>query len=108
MPIETLQKLLGHQHIETTLLYSRVYDGTIAADYYRAMAEVEARLSLAEGTVDEPPHSGKLLTMVDALQAGTLNETQRETVQALRAAILALDPGDVPGGEDDGPGTSLV
>jgi hypothetical protein len=28
--------------------------------------------------------------MVDALHAGTLNDAQRETVQALRAGILAL------------------
>ena len=36
------------------------------------------------------PNSGQLLALVDALHAGTLNDAQRETVQALRTGILAL------------------
>jgi hypothetical protein len=36
------------------------------------------------------PNSGQLLALVDALHIGTLNDAQRETVQALRMGILAL------------------
>jgi len=88
-PILTVQTILGHKHIDTTLGYARLYDGTLAADYYRAMGEIEGRLALGESAAD-PPTSGELLALVDALSAGTLNEAQRETVQALRAAILTL------------------
>lgn len=42
-PILTVQRILGHQHVETTLRYARLYDGTIARDYGWAMAEVEDR-----------------------------------------------------------------
>ena len=61
----------------------------MAADYYRAMAEIETRF---EGARHEsaPPESGQLLALGDALHAGTLNDAQRETVQALRAGILAI------------------
>jgi hypothetical protein len=59
------------------------------ADYYRAMAQVEKQLDLQPGA-ELPVTLGHLLAMVDALQAGTLNENQRETVQALRNAILNL------------------
>jgi len=31
-PILTVQTLLGHKHIDTTLSYARLYDGTVAAD----------------------------------------------------------------------------
>lgn len=89
-PVLTVQRILGHKYIDTTLGYARLYDGTVAADYYRAMAEVESRLALAEGAAGEAAGSGELLAMVDALRAGTLNETQREVVQALRAAIMTL------------------
>jgi integrase len=88
--ILTVQTILGHQHIDTTLSYARVYDGTVAADYYRAMAQVESRLALQEGVAAIPPTSGQLLALVDSLRSGTLNDTQQETVQALRAGILAL------------------
>jgi integrase/recombinase XerD len=90
-PVLTVQRILGHKYIDTTLGYARLYDGTVAADYYRAMAEVESRLALAEGVVGEAAGSGELLAMVDALRTGTLNEKQREVVQALRAAIMTLD-----------------
>jgi hypothetical protein len=36
------------------------------------------------------PNGGQLLALVDALQDGTLNEVQRETVYALRLGILTL------------------
>jgi hypothetical protein len=89
-PILTVQTILGHKFIDTTLRYARLYDGTLAADYYRAMDQVECSLALAEGANDMPPTGGQLLALVDALRDGTLNESQRETVQALRDGILAL------------------
>lgn len=38
----TLQRILGHQRVETTLRYARLYDSTVARDYGRAMAGIEA------------------------------------------------------------------
>jgi hypothetical protein len=97
-PILTVQSILGHKFIDTTLGYARLYDGTVAADYYHvfarthAMAQIESRFDGGEnGTT--PPDSGQLLALVDALHAGTLNDAQRETVQALRAGILAMAGG---------------
>jgi len=91
-PILTVQTTMGHKHIDTTLGYARLYDGTVAADYYRAMGQVEARMELAGSTDgnDGPLTGGQLLALVDALHNGTLNEDQREAVHALRLGILAL------------------
>jgi site-specific recombinase XerD len=87
-PVLTVQTILGHKFIDTTLGYARLYDGTVAADYYRAIAEVESRFDDGKNE-STPPDSGQLLALVDALHAGTLNDAQRETIQALRAGILA-------------------
>jgi hypothetical protein len=89
-PILTVQKILGHKFVDTTLRYARLYDGAVAADYYRAMGQVETRMELQEANADSPPSAGRLLALVDALRDGTLNENQREMVQALRNGILAL------------------
>jgi hypothetical protein len=70
------------------MLYARLYDGTVASDYYRAMAQVESRMGLGDG--GPVPDSGQLLALVDSLFSGTLNDSQKETVQALRIGILAL------------------
>lgn len=42
MPITSLQKFLGHQDINDTLIYARVYDETVREQFAAAMAGVEA------------------------------------------------------------------
>ncbi len=80
---------MGHEFVDTTLGYARLYDGTIAADYYRAMAYVEKQLDSQPGA-KSPVAPSHLLVMVGALQAGTLNDAQRKMVQPLQAMILGL------------------
>jgi site-specific recombinase XerD len=89
-PVVTVQTLLGHEKIDTTLGYARLYDGLVAADYYRAMSQVERLLACPESLQPAPPNPSKLLALVDALGAGTLNDGQRETLCTLRVGILAL------------------
>lgn len=89
-PVLTVQMLLGHKKIDTTLGYARLYDGTVAADYYHAMGQVETLLALPEDVKSVPVSPARLIALVDSLYNGTLNEKQRETVQALRAGILSL------------------
>jgi hypothetical protein len=89
-PVLTVQTILGHKHIDTTLGYARLYDGTVAADYYRAMAQVENRLALVENAQIAPSSPGELIALVDALRVGTLNDSQRETLSVLRAGLLAI------------------
>ncbi|MEW6405343.1 MAG: tyrosine-type recombinase/integrase, partial [Chloroflexota bacterium] len=45
VPVLSLQMILGHKQIDTTLGYARLYDGTLAADYYSAMNRVEKQLA---------------------------------------------------------------
>ena len=42
MPIHSLRKLLGHQHLNTTQIYARVYDQTLHEQFQSAMSRVEA------------------------------------------------------------------
>lgn len=89
-PVLSVQSLLGHEKLDTTLGYARLYDGTIAADYYRAMRQVERLFHLPE-TRQAPFYTpAELVALVDSLGSGTLNQQQRETVQALREGILSL------------------
>ncbi len=89
-PVLTVQTILGHQHVDTTLGYARLYDGTVAADYFRAMTQVESRFAEQDDEPVAPPSPGELMALVDALRTGTLNESQLQIIQALRAGILAL------------------
>jgi hypothetical protein len=70
--------------MHTTLACSRVYDSPVAADYYRAVDQIE-------DSEDQPFYSENLLALLDVLQPDTLDEVQQKAVQALRAALLVLD-----------------
>lgn len=41
MDITRIQKLLGHRHLDTTLIYARALDTTVEADYRQAMRQIE-------------------------------------------------------------------
>jgi len=87
-PLLTVKEVLGHERLETTLVYTRLYEPTVASHYYLAMAQIEGRMGVREA--DQAPDPGLMLALVDSLHAGTLNAAQREATQALRAGILAL------------------
>ena len=89
-PVLSVQMILGHKKIDTTLDYARLYDGRIASDYYGAMAQVERQIALTEDAAAQPPSPAEMLALADALRSGTLNERQTEMVQALRTGIMAL------------------
>lgn len=44
MDITRIQKLLGHDQLNTTMIYARVLDKTLQTDFQRAMAKIEAHL----------------------------------------------------------------
>lgn len=46
MDITRIQKLLGHQEIDTTMIYARVLDATVEADYQRAMSQLDRQAHL--------------------------------------------------------------
>jgi hypothetical protein len=94
-PVVTVQAILGHKNVDTTLGYARLYDGTVAADYYQAMTMVERQLSLPEDRLIQPPSIGEMLALVDALRSGTLNPTQTELVWSLRSGLTMLAKQDL-------------
>ena len=100
--ITTIQALLGHKHLNTTMTYARVHDRTVAEDYFAAMAVVEKRL---EGhsqrpsaptpgsngdlpaTHDQPAH---LLTLVAVLHTEPLSQSQQTVVTQLQQGLASL------------------
>lgn len=100
-PVMTVQTLLGHRRLETTLVYAHLYDGTIAADYDRAMATIERVLNTdsspgkaeIEETVIDPTGFEPLLT---ALTGQTLTEADRRLLAAVGQAMMALANGEKP------------
>jgi site-specific recombinase XerD len=73
MPIISLQKFLGHQDINKTLIYARVYDETVRQQFAAAMAHIDG-IPVANwpGQIEQL-HPGLILTSV--APATQCNET---------------------------------
>jgi site-specific recombinase XerD len=44
-PITTIQRLMGHRRLGSTMVYARVHDRTVADDYFKAMLQIERRVN---------------------------------------------------------------
>lgn len=89
-PVLAVQTILGHKQVDTTLGYARLYDGTVAADYYSAMNHVERQLALPEDKAKQPPRLGELIALTDALRRDALSPAQAEIVRTLRDGLSRL------------------
>ena len=49
MPLAALQRLLGHRHLESVLVYNRVRDGRLYREYQETMAR---RAGRAPGSIN--------------------------------------------------------
>jgi site-specific recombinase XerD len=54
MPITSLQRLLGHERLDTTLVYARVHNDTVRRDYERAYARFTPATPLADELFNAP------------------------------------------------------
>jgi integrase/recombinase XerD len=55
MEITRIQKLLGHEQLNTTLIYARVHDATVEADYRQAMQQIERQHMPFSSTAEPAP-----------------------------------------------------
>ena len=90
--VTSIQQLLGHRSIDSTLIYARVHDETVASDYYAAMARIEKSLEIPAKThgihkpnTADPWARTQLLAMIDQLSAPQLGvETRLDLVTQMR------------------------
>ena len=54
MPITSIQRLLGHEKLDTTLIYARVHNETVRRDFERAQARLTPAAPLANEFFDAP------------------------------------------------------
>lgn len=93
--VTSIQQFLGHRDLQSTMVYAKVYDQTVAKDYFTAMTEIEERVELVSKTKDDPPlpNPDELTLLLDSLLENTTDAEQAETIEAVRKAVMALTNG---------------
>ncbi len=101
--ITTIQALLGHRHPNSTLVYARLHDHTVAADYLAAMTVIESQCQahLPSPPEQNPENNGQtpavngddkavhLLRLVAELQLELLTASQQAVVSQLQQHLVA-------------------
>jgi site-specific recombinase XerD len=91
--VTSIQKLLGHKSLNTTMTYARVHDRTVAEDFYRAIEQVERRMDLRELPLDDQPclgrnERGQLLSMAERMADADLGVDTRLALAAHMLEVL--------------------
>lgn len=94
--VTSLQKFLGHKELNSTMIYARVHERTVAEDYYAAMAHVEQKLELAptEPIVRQPLNEHartELMKLVGTLAQPQVSDAIRMDVVARMRQALSCD-----------------
>ena len=87
VPVASVQMILGHQHIETTMVYARVFDGTVAEDYFKAMNQIEG-LTSSELIPSQSPT--RVLSLLENLQHDLTDPNQKQLVAEIQASVNQL------------------
>ena len=91
--ITSIQRFLGHKELNSTMIYARVHDKTIANDYYAAMKSIERDMELVEAFTEIEVPSGaatlpRALSLVEQLFAPRLSDESRlEIAEALKVLL---------------------
>ena len=95
--VTSIQKLLGHRRLNSTMVYARVHDQTVAQDYFTAMEQVEKRLDVGSGrgSHTELPSQGQrtlLLGLVAELAEPMLSADKRLYLVEQMRQLLENEP----------------
>ena len=99
--ITSIQRFLGHKKLNTTMIYARAYDQTVAEDYFAAMQRIEQRLDITPKEPDPVPGKkdevikvqdcARLLAWVDLLALPELPQAERLSIaDQMRRELVGL------------------
>ncbi len=97
MPIASLRRYLGHEHLDTTLIYAKVSDPNLQRDYYRGAATFDpASGELARQALDLSERE-KLRQLIGELKCPDLEHDQRrEILEQMQRTLADTEPRDSP------------
>lgn len=82
--ITTIQALLGHVRLNTTMTYARVHDKTVVSDFLRAMEQIEGE---QDAILEPKPVTEKAIALLDKFEQDALSNEQQQIVAELRRCL---------------------
>jgi len=91
--VTSIQKFLGHQRIDTTMIYAQVHNKSVSDDYYTAMSQIEKQLDLVythsenSKEVISECERDQLLLLIDQLAENQVQDSLVGIVEEMRCLL---------------------
>jgi integrase len=80
MPVSSLQRYLGHEHLDTTMVYAEVSDPLLRQDYYQGIATLDPSSENLPTNGLASSHQHTLRQLVKELKTPGLDSTRRDEI----------------------------
>jgi hypothetical protein len=80
MPVSSLQRYLGHEHLDTTMVYAEVSDPLLRQDYYQGIATLDPSSENLPTNGLASSHQHTLRQLVEELKTPGLDPTRRDEI----------------------------
>jgi integrase/recombinase XerD len=80
MPVSSLQRYLGHEHLDTTMIYAEVSDPLLRQDYYQGIAALDPGSENLTLSGPAPTHQHTLRQLVEELKTPGLEQSRHDEI----------------------------
>ena len=80
MPISSLQRYLGHEHLDTTMIYAEVSDPLLRQDYYQGIAALDPGSENLSISKLAPNNHHTLRQLVEELKTPGLERSRHDEI----------------------------
>jgi hypothetical protein len=80
MPVSSLQRYLGHENLDTTMIYAEVSDPLLRQDYYQGIATLDPGSEKSTTSGSGLPQQRKLRQLVEELKTPGLEQSRHDQI----------------------------
>jgi hypothetical protein len=80
MPISSLQRYLGHELMDTTMIYAEVSNPLLQQDYYRGITTIDPQSANLAHPDMRPPHQAQLRRLISELKIPDLEPIRQKEI----------------------------
>jgi hypothetical protein len=91
MPVSSLQRYLGHEHLDTTMVYAEVSDPLLRQDYYQGITALDPTSENLPPNGLASSHQHTLRQLVEELKTPGLEQFRRDEILDQMQQLLEKD-----------------
>jgi hypothetical protein len=84
MPVSSLQRYLGHEHLDTTMIYAEISDPLLRQDYYQGITALDPGYENLTFSGLAPTQQHKLRQLVEELKTPGLEQSRHDEIRLSR------------------------